>query len=408
MKRIVFFRGLCGIAVYTSACPSRQVDTCQNVSVPEKATADTKEAFPCAVRLVAVATRGTRDTRPRRPLLPNENPGFLSDLPATFPKMDTWPTPDRAGGLKVAKRLEGFENQRFAGSSRQRDDFSGFSIQQLFDCRPSRTLLVSLPLLCRSLLTRTGHCRAQRLGFVAIRPGHADIDSHITSDHIRRRHGGQLWKLDKDTGHHPAMLALLDFTSRPQLPATPERIVQGAMGLGGNLRTGGRLHPVRIRRALLVRFDTAFTQQGKISRAVKRGVRGLLSGKACIDDAPCALLGLVRNPAESRCTLRDQFLNWPLVVILGAVVQHIRPIPVLGIADMFRLARIRQQLQLVAPGNFGWATRHLFLFGNVPLGRFALGADTDIDLPRCPDIPTPQAGQRVWQFNFHTLKFTYK
>lgn len=204
------------------------------------------------------------------------------------------------------------------------------------------------------------------------------------------------------------MLPLLDFTSRPQLPATPERIVQGAMCLRWNLRTGGRLHPVRIRRALLVDFDTAFTQEGKISRAVKRGVRGLLGGKARIDNATHALLGLIGDPAKPGRALRDRLLDWPLVVILRAVVQNIRPIPVLGIADMFRLARIRRQLQLVATGNFGWATRHLFLFGNVPLGRFALGADTDIDLPRCPDIPTPQAGQRVWQFNFHTLKFTYK
>lgn len=370
MKRIMFFsRGPIKIHPYLSARPSGEVDRGDCVSMSNEVTAHTVKRFPSPVRLVAVTARQACDARPCRPLLPDKDHSeFLSDLPDALTKVTTRPTPDAARGLEVGQWLMVFEYKGFPCTGRQHDGLSCFAIEQLLDRSFVRFLVMPLLLPGSVPLSCLAHDWTQRLALIPVRPSDADVHTNVTRQYVSRQRRRDFGELHKDTGMQTPVFALSHFAGGAELAATSDRILQGPMRRCWDRWAGGNAHPVRIARTFRF-FERGVTEQREVSRTLKRLARGFLAREARVDDAPCALLRLVGNPAQAGRTLCLSFGLSPLGEILRAVVQRVEPIPMRGIAGLFRFARVRLDLQHVRAQD----TRGLHDFGTSHFADLHLG-----------------------------------
>lgn len=374
MRRIIFLRGLLKIPAYLSACPSGEIPCRCHVCMGSVAAADAHKHFPSPVRLLAVPTGRAGHTRPGGVLRPYEDTDFFRDLRAPCSKMLPGPTADRPVRSKISQRLWALYNQDSPGSGRKRYGLSRFAVKQLFDCRPRRFLMMSLPLLFLSALYRLVHHGTQRLRLIPIRPGHANVHADITGNDISGQHRLDLGELDKDPRDQPALLPLAHLTGRPELSPTSQGVLEGAVRLGRHGGTRRRLDPVGKRRTL--RFlNLGVTEQGKVCRTVKRFTRGFFRREARVDNAARPLLRLIGNPAQTCRALRVAlFRVGSLVEVFPAVVQRVQPVPIRGIPRLLRLAGVGFDLERIG-ADYSGRFRHGRLFGffNFSRGTFQFG-----------------------------------
>lgn len=351
MTRIMFFTRPSQDRLDLSACPSSEVDPGKNVSVSRMTTAYACKDFSSPVRLVTMSARRAGDARPGGPLFPDKNPSdFLSDLPDARTKMLTRPTADTPRRLEVADGFTGFNHERFARASRQRDGLSCLAIQQLLDCGARRFLQMPLSSPFRLPSRRLLQEGTQGLALIPIAPRHADVHPDITGDDIRRQDRLDLGELDKDPCNQPAFLPLPDFAGRPELPPTTQSILQSFMSLCRHGFARRWCNPVGVT-CTPGFFDRRVTEQREVSRALKWVSRGFLRCKPRVDDAACPLLRLIGDPAQARRTLRVTLGVRSLGVILRAVIQRVPAIPILAVPGLLRFAGVGFDLQRIGAND---------------------------------------------------------